>query len=333
MNNLTTLLAKILKFMVQIWKTIAIFIGSSFMLIMIILVVAIVKLSSAENLSDNTKTITAGSNEEIAYVRLAGEIAYSTDDSWLNFNPFVIDPHRLRPFFKDLSNNSAIKAVVLEINSPGGSVAASEEIYQEVVKLDLVKPVYAYFGETAASGGYYIALPARKIFASIPTITGSIGVIAFDPDLSGLFDKLGVKMETYQTGQFKDLGSTSRAATDAERAIFTDLIDDSYQLFIDRIEENRTLDRNTILTLADGRVYSGKQAAANGLIDQVGTLDNLFSTVEQDLGLNSPTIKEYTPSGGAFGSLLGAKLGHILPSALLGSSLQSRQGLHYLWVR
>lgn len=324
---------RLLKSFFQIWRNTALFLGSVilfFIILIIALASSVDKFSTSEI---NQRLVYKGSTQEIAYVRLSGEIFSQADESLLGFNPLVIDPSRVRQVFKHLIDDNNVKAVVVEVNSPGGSVVASEAVYQEMKKLADSKPVLVYMGEAAASGGYYISLPAEKIMASIPTITGSIGVIVMDPDLSGLYEKIGVQMQTYQTGEFKDIGSMNRASTEQEEQIFASIIDDAYQQFLNRIIEHRDLSESKVKILADGRIYSGKQAKENGLIDETGSLDDIFNLAKETAQLTDPSIIEYSYGGSPFNSLLGVSGLGILPSGLLEIQRQNSLGLHYLWAR
>ncbi len=332
-NKISYYFKKFIKFLFSVWTNTALFIGSAILGLTILTVILIQTLAKTDSFETHSRILYQGDAQEIAYVRLAGEIAYSTDDSLLGFKPFVINPIRVRQLFSYLAQSNRVEAIVLDVNSPGGSVAASEEVYQQVKSLSLAKPVFVYFGDIATSGAYYISLPAEKITASIPTITGSIGVVAFDPDLSGLYDKLGIDIQTYQSGPYKDIGSINRAATLTEREIFESIIEDSYQLFIDRVEENRPLDRDIILTIADGRIYSGKQALENGLIDSLGTIDSVFDDARLSVLVDDPSIKEYFLTGSRFGSFLGVQNLNLLPSSIFETPLQTRLGLYYLWTR
>jgi len=334
---ITTLIIYLKKFfswLIRVWKSLALFIGSWIMALIIIFLIAIISYSGqvddSTQLGLSRKVIYEGSEKELAVVRMSGEIASATSESVWDFNPYAITPTNVQSLTKKLSELDNVKAIILVINSPGGSVAASEDIYQQLKILAEVKPVYAYFEETAASGGYYIALPARKIFASIPTITGSIGVIAYDLDISGLMEKTGVKIDTHQSGVLKDFGSYTRPSTEQEKEIFESIIYDSYQLFVDRIEENRELDRDEIIRIADGRVYSAKQAKENGLIDELGSLYEAINSVSTELELSKPTVVEYSLESNIFSGLLGSSINSLAPASLFQKNLlNNKSGLYY----
>ena len=169
-------------------------------------------------------------------------------------------------------DDQAIKAIVLRINSPGGSVAPVQEIYSELKKLE--KPIVASMGSTAASGGYYIAAIADEILANPGTLTGSIGVIMQFTKLKGLYEKIGLEQQVVKSGKFKDTGSPVRDMTDEERELLQATLDDVHNQFIDAVFEGRQahLTREEIVALADGRIFSGQQALGHKLVDQLGNL-------------------------------------------------------------
>ena len=171
--------------------------------------------------------------------------------------------------------NSSIKAIVLRINSPGGGVAASQEIYQAVKRVTQNdKPIVVSMGSVAASGAYYAALGAAPIMANPGTTTGSIGVIAEIPNISKLLDKLGISFTVIKSGKFKDTGSPYRTMTQSERSYLQKWIDDAFNQFVDAVSMERGLPRKEILKLADGRVYTGLQALKAGLVDTLGTFQD-----------------------------------------------------------
>lgn len=169
-------------------------------------------------------------------------------------------------------DDPSVKAIVLRIDSPGGSVAPVQEIYTELEKIE--KPIIASMGGSAASGGYYIACAADTILANPGTLTGSIGVIMQFTRMKGLYDKIGLEHQVIKSGQFKDTGSPFRTLTEAEQAVLQATVDDVYNQFVDTIAEARShlLTRTEVVELADGRIFSGKQALDSKLIDQLGNL-------------------------------------------------------------
>lgn len=180
----------------------------------------------------------------------------------------------LEQFKKD----NTIAGVLLRIDSPGGAVAPSQEIYRAVDELSASgKPVVVSMGNVAASGGYYIAAPADKIFANPGTITGSIGVIMQFPHYHGLLNKLGVKMTTIKAGKLKDIGNPNRNLTNEERTFLQDFIDNTHSQFINHVAYSREMDTTRVRELADGRIYTGEQALNAELIDSLGTFSEAMS--------------------------------------------------------
>ncbi len=169
-------------------------------------------------------------------------------------------------------DDPSIKAIVLRIDTPGGSVAPVQEIYSELQKID--KPIVASMGGTAASGGYYVACAADTIMANPGTLTGSIGVIMQFTRLKGLYDKIGLEHQVIKSGKFKDTGSPFRELTEEEQAVLQATVDDVYNQFVDTIFEARKslLSRPEIVELADGRIFSGQQALDSKLLDRIGNL-------------------------------------------------------------
>ena len=170
----------------------------------------------------------------------------------------------------DFGKDDSIEAVVLRVDSPGGGVGPSQEIYTEIERLTALKPVVVSMGSVAASGGYYVAAPADKIVANPGTITGSIGVIMGFTNYEELLEKIGLKSTVVKSGKHKDIGSPVRPMTDEDRAILQSLIDDVHRQFVSAIAKGREMDPDAVLDLADGRIFTGKQAMELGLVDQLG---------------------------------------------------------------
>jgi protease-4 len=189
---------------------------------------------------------------------------------------------------------SGVSALVLRIQSAGGGVVASQEIYKEIVDVkEEGTPVVVSMGAVAASGGYYIASPADSIIANPGTITGSIGVILSFANLEGLFDKVGLDFEVVKSGEYKDTGSWSRQMTPAERALLQGTVDDIHAQFVEVVAANRNMDRAAVEALADGRVFSGRQALEAGLVDGLGTLDDAIAVAGRMAGIEGkPRVQE-----------------------------------------
>ena len=183
-------------------------------------------------------------------------------------------------------HNPNIKSIILRIESPGGAVGASQEIFEEVKRTNEVKPVVASMGSMGASGGYYAALGAEKIMANPGTMTGSIGVIVKFPNLAGLFEKIGYKSEVIKSGSMKDVGAPNRAMSEEERALMQGLIDNVYNQFVQAVAESRAMPEEMVRKLADGRIYSGEQAFEAGLIDELGNFTDAVSMAAELGGLD-----------------------------------------------
>jgi protease IV len=167
---------------------------------------------------------------------------------------------------------NSVKAIVLRLDSPGGGVVPSHEIYEEVNKTrKLGTPVVVSMGSVAASGAYYIACAASLVVANPGTITGSIGVVSTFPNFKGLMDKIGVEQTTIKSGEFKDVGNPARAMTERERSFLQSSIDNVYGQFLRIVSTARKLPEDSVRALADGRIYTGEQAFAAGLVDTLGT--------------------------------------------------------------
>ncbi len=183
-------------------------------------------------------------------------------------------------------DNPSVRAVVLRINSPGGVVAPTQEIYAAVQRLRKAgKPVVASLGALAASGGYYVATAADRIYANPGTLTGSIGVIMQMANVEGLLKKVGVNYVVVKSGQYKDLGNVARAMSPEERKILQTLLDDVYDQFVDAVARGRGLDRPTVLSFADGRIVSGHQAKDLGMVDVLGGLEDAIEGAAKLTGL------------------------------------------------
>jgi protease-4 len=174
----------------------------------------------------------------------------------------------------EFTRDDAIKAIVLRVDSPGGGVGPSQEIFRQVQRAAAVKPVVASMGSVAASGGYYVSAPCTRIVANPGTITGSIGVIAVIPDLENLLDKLGVKLQTVRTGELKGAGLPNRPLNEAERRMLAELNQDLYQQFLGDVIEARKLANPQIQAIKDSRVVSGRRALELGLVDQLGNYND-----------------------------------------------------------
>lgn len=186
----------------------------------------------------------------------------------------------------------SVKAIVLRVNSPGGGIVATDEVY--TVLSEIEKPIVVSMGEMAASGGYYVSCAARKIVANPVTLTGSIGVISTMPNFEELLDKIGVQVLVIKSGPMKDELSPYRQPTEEEIAHWQGITDEAYEQFLGVVAEGRDLDLEEVRELADGRVYTGKQALELGLVDQLGNLPDAID-LAADLGgiEGEPRLIEY----------------------------------------
>ncbi len=249
------------------------------------------------------------------------------------------------------AENPKIKAVLIRINSPGGTVATSQELNQAVTKLKEKKPVFTSMGDICASGGYYVACATDKIYANPGTLTGSIGVILNGMNFKGLADKLGVQPQVVKSGLFKDIASPYRAMTDDERKILQGLIDDSYDQFVNAVATGRKMKVDDVKKIADGRIYSGRQAKKNGLVDELGSyqdaLDELQATCKKKYGLNDDLPVDDKSTSGVFETLFDSQqssslLPPLTPQSssmeanimreLLPVSMQARYYKQPLWL-
>lgn len=190
--------------------------------------------------------------------------------------------------------DGGVKAIVLRVDSPGGGVGASQEIYREVVKARAVKPVVASFGGVAASGGYYVACGADKIVANPGTITGSIGVVMQFANLEELLKKIGYKGYVIKSGEHKDVGSPFREMTSEEKELLQEVIDNVHQQFIKAVAEGRKLPIEKVAAIADGRIFAGEQAMAAGLVDEMGNLEDTIQIAARLGGIKGKPAVIYT---------------------------------------
>ncbi len=193
----------------------------------------------------------------------------------------------------DFGKDKRIKAIILRINSPGGGVAPSQEIYREVRRTIDNKKVVAHMGGLAASGGYYIASAANKIVANPGTITGSIGVIVEFVQLEELLEKIGVGLEVLKSGEFKDIGSPHRKVTNREKELMRDLIADIQEQFINAVAEGRSLSVQEVKAIADGRILTGSQAKEKGLVDLLGNFRDTVNLTKEMVGIDGEVTLVY----------------------------------------
>lgn len=245
-----------------------------------VVVVGFVGMLILIGLSGDYESRSFGFGSRIAIVEVRGEIIDSRD--------FVRQ-------MKKWTKNSSVKAIVIDINSPGGGVAASQEMYEQILRTKAAdKLVIASMGAVAASGGYYIACAADKIVSNPGTLTGSIGVILSFPTAKKLFDKIGIKWETVKSGELKAVGSFNRPMSQEEERMLKSVIMDTYEQFVEAVSNGRDRPKEEIYPLADGSIFTGRQAYNFGLVDTLGTFEDAISLAGElcELGPNPDIVKE-----------------------------------------
>lgn len=229
----------------------------------------------------------------------------------------------------EAKDDASVKAVVLRIDSPGGGVGPSQEIHDEVVKLVQAKPVVVSMGSLCASGGYYIAAPASRIFANPGTITGSIGVIMEFTNIQDLLDKVGLKNRVVKSGKHKDIGSPVRPMTAEDEAILQGLIDDVHAQFVEAVAAGRKLELAKVKPLADGRIFTGRQAQASGLVDELGNLETAIAAAAEMGGIvGEPKLIYPLPDKKGFWQDMVGEVASQVRKGLEGST---SSGLQFVW--
>lgn len=276
---------------------------------------------------------------KVLVIPIRGMISDAPKRQFLRTRPSMVQ--ELVSKLRKAENDPEVKAVLIKIDSPGGSVIASDLIYNEIVMLKKrkqIKVVVAMMG-VAASGGYYIALPADFILAHPTTVTGSVGVLFLRPDVSGLMEKIGIDVNVSKTGKNKDMGSPFRQATKEEKKITQDLIDQLADRFLDRIAEHRKLDAQKLKEISSARIYLANEALNLGLIDRIGYLSEAVSEAKklaelpQDARVVVYRRAEY-PDDNLYNTSTSRYEGRdlsIISLDLPGSLGPLQTGFYYLW--
>ena len=244
-----------------------------------------------------------GSGPHIAVVELTGEIK---------------DSREILGQLHELRKDDSVKAIVVRIDSPGGSVAPSQEIFAAIQRAKKDKKVVCSMGNLAASGGYYVAAACDKIYASPGTITGSIGVISEFPHVQGLMALARVEVDTIKSGALKDSGSPLRAMTTTERLYFQQFVDGVYEQFLDDVATARKIPKETLRPLADGRILSGKEAQKVHLVDELGNLEDALDGAAKLAGVTGDPVPVFRKKESAswVGNLVrGVLEGAVVPRA------------------
>ena len=316
----------------QVWKVLLTAFGASFLsgCITVNLLPAPAPLGE--------KRVSGTGPEKVLLVNLSGVIS-SNDSDGLISHPSMVA--QIKEQLVRAGDDSHVKAVVLRINSPGGTVTASDIIYHELQAFKERRkiPVIASIMDVGASGGYYIAMAADKVMVHPSSVTGSLGVIMMTVNARGLLEKIGLEANTITSGPRKDMGSPFRTMTDEERGIFHSVIMSFYERFLNVIHEGRkNLSPETIRKLADGRIYSGEQATAIGLVDGIGYLDDAIDVAKQEAGIKEASVVTYRRPGeyksNIYSQLLGGN-GDAMSLANLDLTAMFRGGtpqFMYLWM-
>ena len=205
----------------------------------------------------------------------------------------ISDSTQILKNLKTFAKDSSIKAIIIRIDSPGGGVGASQEIYREIMKTRETKKVIASLGGLAASGGFYIAAAGDRIVANPGTITGSIGVIMEYVQFSELAEKLGLSLEVVKSGEFKDIGSPHRELTERDKEVLRAVIDDIQDQFVNAVAKGRNLPVEKIREIADGRVFTGAMAEKWGLVDRLGNFEDAVSLAKELTGIEGEVSLVY----------------------------------------
>jgi protease-4 len=232
----------------------------------VILIIVLIAPSTKD-----TELVTIGRGEKLAVVEVYGVITSSDD---------VV--RQLKKYRED----NSIEGIILRVNSPGGAVVPSQEIYSEVRNTREIKPVIVSMGSLAASGGYYVSCGGTRLVANCGTLTGSIGVISEFLQLHGALDKLGIDVKIIKSGKLKDAGASSRPMTKEDEKYFQTLMDEVHRQFMDVVEKERGLTNEEVLELADGRVFTGEQALERGLVDTLGTYEDAVKIAAAIAGID-----------------------------------------------
>lgn len=268
-------------------------------------------------LMSSQNKVTLPSKEFIGVINIVGEIGPSTTESIWSSSSSEYNHDLYMNYIEQMEKSSLNKGILLYVDSPGGTVYESDEMYLRLMeyKENTGRPVWAYFASQACSGGYYIAMAADRIYANRNAWTGSIGVIISLMNCKDLYDKLGIKEIDITSGKNKAMGSAGLDLTKEQQEILQSLVDEAYEQFVDIVAAGRGMDINTVKQIADGRIYSAQQAQENGLVDAVASLKEEKETMISDLALSSDiTFFEPKNNNLAFSSLFSIA-NHVRPKS------------------
>lgn len=221
-----------------------------------------------------------------------------------------------------LQEDDDVRAVVLRVNSPGGSAQGSEQIWHALSQLKKEKPLIVSMGDYAASGGYYISCVADSIIAEPTTLTGSIGIFGIMPNVSKLADKVGVHVDVVKTNTYADTGTMFRPMTEGEKALMQRYVEQGYDLFLTRVSDGRRIAKDSLDHIAQGRVWTGEMALERGLVDKLGGLDDAIDMAKRMSKTDECTVMSYPAKESMFSMLMGGDLGPYIKQRITGSSLK-----------
>jgi protease-4 len=286
------------------------------------------------------ETLEQGRDSKIALISLDGMLANGKEGGMLGLspgeNPLSLFTQQLQLAEKD----PKVKAVVLRINSPGGTVTCSDTIYEQITRFrkSTHKPVVASFQEVAASGAYYLACASDRIVAQPTSVVGSVGVIFYTFNIEGTLNKIGARSEALKSGPLKDMGSPFRAATPQDKAVMQGMIDEYYARFLAIVNENRkSISPESMKMIGDGRVFSGRQAKELGMVDELGLLDDAINTAEKLARADGARVITYRRAYGYGGSIYASaefpqqQPPNVTRLELPGASHFLPTGFYYLW--
>jgi protease-4 len=254
---------------------------------------------------------------KIAVISLSGTI--TTEDSSL-LSGSTITPKLVRDYLTRVEKDKAVKAIVFRIESPGGEIEPCQEILMEIERIKETMPIVVSMGGTAASGGYYISTKADKIVALPTTMTGSIGVIYTVINIEELLEKLGIQVEIFKGGKYKDMYWGFRELTPEEQELMQGMVDEYYEQFIEVVAEGRRLSEEDVRNLATGQIYTGTKAKELGLVDELGDLNTAINLTAELAGIEAPIVEYYQQPGLTLWSLLG--LADAIKTRISGLSAQ-----------
>jgi protease IV len=262
----------------------------------------------------------------------SADFAFSDRIQVVDVEGELIESRAIVDQLKRYEDSNSVKAILLNVDSPGGGVAASQEIYTEIRRLreKKDKTIVAYLSSTGASGAYYVACAANRIVANPGTVVGSIGVIAEWVNYAELLEWAKLKEVVFKTGEFKDSGSASRPLTENERKYFQGLIDDMYVQFVEAVSSGRKLDLQEVRSVADGRVFTGRDAKERKLIDEIGNFQDAVDLTAKLAGISGkPRLLRLNRQRVTLLDVLTTDLSRLVP--FNGQSMKSQIKFQYLW--